>query len=281
MTPSSRHGAYGLRLGGVESVRDLLVPADESWPALELCARVGDASAERQWVRRDSALLRMPSGGQVEVDWLLGRAVFTLPRQTSAAELLHPYLAPVAGIAAYRGGRESFHAGAIVADSGAWAVLGDKGAGKSSLLAWLALHGQPVVADDVVVLDDRQRALAGPRFIDLRAGAAARLGAGKSIGVVGARERYRMPIGAAVPAATPLRGFVLLSWADAPVISEVPAARRLTELFGHRVVRIEPTDASPLLELSTLPMLELRRPRDWRAAGAAAGVLLGALSAAG
>jgi hypothetical protein len=273
---SGARGAYGLRLIGLEDAHDLLVPAEESWPHIEVSARVGDASPAEQWVRRESALLRLASGGQVEVDWIRGTAVFTLPRAVTAAELVHPYLSTLAAVACHRDGREGFHAGAVVAGDGAWVVIGDKGAGKSSLLAVLALRGVPVVADDVVVLDDRDRALAGPRFIDLREGAARELAAGTSIGVVGARERFRMPIGP-VPPATPLRGFVRLEWGDEPAIAPMPPARRLQELYAQRIARLEPADARPMLELSTLPMLELRRPRDWSGAGAAADLLLEAL----
>jgi hypothetical protein len=273
---SGARGAYGLHLIGLEDAEELLVPAAESWPRIEVSAKVGDVSPTRQWARRDGARLRLPSGGQVEVDWTRRTALFTLPRPVGAAELVHPYLATVAAVACHRDGREGFHAAAVTAGGGAWAIVGDKGAGKSSLLAVLALRGLPVVADDVVVLDDRGRALAGPRFIDLREGAARELGTGTSIGVVGARERFRMTAGPVSPA-TPLRGFVRLEWGDELALTPVGPARRLQELYPQRIARLEPADARPMLELSTLPMLELRRPRDWRGAGAAADLLLTAL----
>ena len=183
-------------------------------------------------------------------------------------------------MAAHRDGREGFHAGAIAPGGEAWAVLGDREAGKSSLIAMLAQRGVPIVADDVVILDREDRALAGPRFVDLRAEAAERLSAGEPIGVVGTRERFRMLVGAAA-AATPLRGFVLLAWTDAPrpVVSPVPPATRLERLFANRITRLEPADARPLLDFTTLPMLELRRPRRWERAGEAVDALLEALAA--
>ena len=144
----------------------------------------------------------------------------------------------------------------------------------------LAQRGVPIVADDVVILDREDRALAGPRFVDLRAEAAERLSAGESIGVVGTRERFRMPVGQA-PAAAPLRGFVVLGWSeeDAPAVSPVAAARRLEQLFANRITRLEPADGRPLLDLTTLPMLELRRPRSWERAGEAVDALTAALAA--
>jgi hypothetical protein len=273
---SARRGAYGLRLTGVEDAYDVLVPAPDDWQPLELSTTVGDELPEVQWVGSESALLRLRAGGQVAIDWTRGKAVFTLPQPVTAAGLVHPYLATVAAVAAHRDGREGFHAGAVVAGAGAWVVIGEKGAGKSSLLALLALRGHAVLADDVVILDASDRALAGPRFVDLRSGAAEQLGVGESVGVLGTRERYRVPIGP-VPAATPLRGFVVLAWGDEPTVTRVPAARRLAQLYEHRIARLEPADAQPLLELSTLPMYALHRPPDWTSADLAAELLLATL----
>ena len=92
--------------------------------------------------------------------------------------------------------RESFHAGAVVVEGGAWAILGDKEAGKSSTLAHLALNGYTVLSDDVLVLE-RGSVFAGPRCIDLRAEPARRLGAREPLAVVGMRERFRIELGPA------------------------------------------------------------------------------------
>ena len=263
MTRIADGGAYGLRLFGVEDARDLLVQAPSAWPALQLESRLGDGQPALQWVRSDDARLALRGGGRVDVDWSRGRAVFSVPRSLTASDLVHPYLAPVAGLAAHRAGRESFHSGAVVAGDGAWGLLGDKGAGKSSLLATLALAGHPVVADDVLVVDEEGRALAGPRSIDLRADAARQLGSGEFLGKVGARERYRM-VTAGVPAAVPLRGFVVLRWGEPTGLNRVPPAGRLPELARRRVARIAPIDAAPLMRLASLPVLEFRRPRNWQ-----------------
>jgi hypothetical protein len=273
-------GAYGLRLAGFDESGDLLGPAAPGWVPFALSSRPGDGAPVGQWLRPESARMNLASGGHVDIDWEQGRAVFTLERPVSGAELLHPYLAPVAAVAAHRDGREGFHAGAVAVAGGAWAVLGDRSAGKSSLLALLGALGTPVIADDVVILDRERNALAGPRFVDLRAEASERLGEGKPIGVLGARVRFRMPVGAA-PAATPLRGFVVLGWSDEPEpsVTAVPGGSRLERLFANRITRLEPTDARPLLDLSALPMVELRRPRSWERAGEAAEALLDALAA--
>jgi hypothetical protein len=273
-------GAYGLRLRGVEGANGLLGPAAAGWPTYELSTCIGDPDASLQWVRPDEALVRLGGGGQVKIDRVSGRARFTMPVRPTAAELVHPYLAPVAAVAARWLGHESFHAGAVEVDGGAWVVLGGKGAGKSSLLALLAAHGHPIVTDDVAVLNSDGAVAAGPRLIDLRTEAAARLGVGEPLGVVGLRERWRMHV-KAVRAQVPLRGFVELAWGEGPSVGPVPPARRVARLVEHRVIhRLPPRDPALLLELAALPMLELRRPRDWDAAAEARECLLDAVHGA-
>lgn len=277
--PGGAHGvgAYGLRLVGLDAARALLVSAQAAWPTLTVSSCVGVSPPSLEWVGRDRARLCLQTGGRIEIDWRLRRALFTTPRKLSHAELVHPYLAPVADLAAHWLGRESLHAGAVVVDGGAWAVLGDRGAGKSSLLALLALAGHGIVCDDALVLDEQGRALAAPRSIDLRPEAARRLGVGESLGVVGSRERYRLTIGA-VPAAVPLRGFVVLAWDGRVAVRRVGAERRLREMAAHRAVRIAPADPGRLIELSSLPMVELTRPRAWGRAREAGARLVEALA---
>jgi hypothetical protein len=281
--PSTRldSGAYGFRLRGLERAGDLLVAAPPRWPVLHVQVVVGDdgrRAADR--FDADRAELALPTaGGSVALDRAARSVVFTVPAAVDAAAIAHPFLAAPALIAAHWLGRETFHAGAFVLDGRAWGVVGDKGDGKSSLLAWLARRGLPVLADDVLVLDDG-RALAGPRSIDLREDAAHRLAVGEPLGVIGARARWRVPLGP-VDAEVPLAGWVALAWApagDPPVVRELRGAARLAALAPHRGVRLPPVaDGATLLELTGLPVLELRRARHWASADAAGEQLLAAL----
>jgi hypothetical protein len=275
MTVSPR-GAYGFRLEGVEAAHPLLVPAQPDWPALRLAARLGFDSGEPEQISDERARLRLPSGGSADVDWARGDVMFTLRRRAGAGELVHPHLGPVAAFGSQLRGRESFHAGAVVLGDGAWGVMGAKGAGKSTLLAWLALSGHRVLADDVLVIDEECRAFAGPRVIELREAAARRLGVGESMGA-GSRQRQRMLIGG-VPPLVPLRGFIRLAWGDVPTVVRVPVAWRPAALASCRAVGLAPRDPNVLVQLSALPMVELRRPREWGQAADAADRLLGALA---
>jgi hypothetical protein len=167
------------------------------------------------------------------------------------------------------------HGGGIVAGGGVWAVLGHKTAGKSTMLAWLAHNGLPIISDDVLVIDDGT-VLAGPRSIDLRREAAQRLDAGEPLGRVGARSRWRMPLGPVEPE-LPLKGWITLEWGDEIAIRELRGAERLAALLPHRGVRLAPTEPGALLRLSTLPHLRLVRPRRWESLPEVTGRLVGAI----
>ncbi len=269
-------GAYGIRLVGLEDASGLLVAADPSWPHLELTTRVGSSEAEAETVTGDHALLKLRNGGEIRVDREAGRAEFVVPEPLGAADLVHPYLAPAAAVVARWVGRQAFHGGAFMVDGGVWALLGDREAGKSSTLAWLAAHGVPILCDDMLISADGLT-FAGPRALDLREEPARRLGVGEYIGVVGARERWRMVL-PALPERLPLAGFVYLAWSDELALGEVSPGERLARLFVHAGLRLPPVHPEALLDLVALPAFELGRPHGWDSLSRAGELLLGSLA---
>jgi hypothetical protein len=269
-------GAYGFSLQGLPGAGDLLVDAPATWPPLEIARAPDSEGPPADRVGPERAELRLLSGGWIGIDRVPGRAVYHLPQPLDDGALVHPFLAPVALISARWLGRESFHAGAFVADDGVWALLGDKEAGKSTALAWLAAHGQSVVCDDALILEG-VTTLAGPRTIDLRAESARRLGIGEPLGTVGARERWRVPLGP-VPAELPFRGWVQLEWGDDVGVERVRGAARLPALIPHRGVRLEPPRPEALVDYAALPHLRLRRPRGWDSLRESAERLLDAIA---
>lgn len=274
-TDSHTHGAYGFRLAGV-AARELLVDAPPHWPLLELEVRVStDEGPSMEYVDNAIATLRPRSGGWIELDRHAGRAVFFLPQRPTDSALVHPHLASVAVVSAYWLDRESFHAGAFVFDGRVWGILGDRNAGKSSFLAQLALSGIPVLCDDVLILEG-STALAGPRSVDLRASAADHLGVGEPLGVVGTRERWRLSL-PPVDAEVPLAGWVSLAWSDEPDVRRPRGADRLQTLGAHRGSTLYPSSAAGLIELSSLPFVQLCRPRRWDVAAHSMQLLLDAL----
>ncbi|HEX2505575.1 MAG TPA: hypothetical protein VHK22_05145 [Gaiellaceae bacterium] len=272
-------GAYGLRVYGV-TASDLLVEAETAWPSLELSNEVGPSEDVAEEVGHAHATMRLRSGGKIEVRRAHSAAAarFVTPQPLTDEELVHPYLAPVAGVMAHWFGRESFHAGGFAVDGDVWGVIGDRFAGKSSTLAWLALRGHAIVADDLLVVDpDTGGVFGGPRSVDLRADARERLGAGLSIGLAGARERWRLRL-APLPSGLRLRGWIFLEWGEETELRSIGGAERLRLLAGQRGLRVAPRNPGVFLELASLPCWKLRRPQDWSSLEPAAGRLLAAIS---
>jgi hypothetical protein len=282
MCAESRHatapgeiGAYGLRLENVERARPLLVSAQSSWPRLTIRRRVGTGKAEGEWLNERAALLKLQKG-EIALDREHGTATFVLPHRVGTAELVHPLLAPAAAVMAYWLDRESFHASGFVASDGIWGVVGDRGSGKSTTVARLALDGVGIACDDLLVVEGLS-ALAGPRSVDLRREAAERLGTGEPLGVVGARERWRLRVGA-VPSSLPLKGWIFLEWGDRVEALQVAPHERLMRLHANRGVNLPPRSPAVLLELAALPSWELRRPRVWESLPSAVDCLLDAVA---
>jgi hypothetical protein len=174
--------------------------------------------------------------------------------------------------------RETLHAGAFVAaGGGAWALLGEKTAGKSTTLAWLAEHGAQVVADDIVVLSGGC-ALAGPRCLDVRDDASAHLEAGTpaSMPREGGRNRVVLP---PLRSEVPLRGIVYLEWGERTALERVPTAERIERLVVQRQGVSIHSDPVDVLDLAALPALVLRRPKGLGALDEAGEALLAAVSA--
>lgn len=264
-TPARPVGAYGLALRGLHGVEELLVPADPGWPALELSVRVGAVSRAPELVSEARAELLTRAGARITIERAAGRAVVAAGRPLAPAELVHPHLAPAAAVVGRWLGRESFHCGAFASGGRAWALLGERGSGKSSTLAALALAGFDVVCDDVLVLE-HATCLAGPRCIDLREETARALAAGEALGLVGARERWRLHVPQLTEAPV-LHGVVFLDWAERLDIEPVAASRRLAGLLHYRALRLDSTAPELLLDLTELPAWELRRPRRLESLG--------------
>ena len=254
-------GAYGIRIDGVKAADTMLVAAQPGWPGLRLLCEVGDPPVPSESLTDEQAVLRLKTGGRLTLDRREGVARYCVPRYLTDDDLVHPFLAPAAAVVSHWARRLSFHAGAFVADGGAWAVVGEREAGKSSTLAWLALNGHEILADDVLVLDGRS-AFAGPRAIDLRAETADRLGIGAALRVVGARERWRVTL-PQMPPRIPFRGWMFLGWAEHVEARALGAAECMRHLLANLTLRVDATNPAALLELATLPAWEVRRPRDW------------------
>jgi hypothetical protein len=257
-------GAYGFTVTGVRTARDaglVAVPDSGRWPTLAIGWQLGiDGRPADHLVGQDPAVLLLVDGEFVNLDLARGRATFHVRREPTDHDLVHPYLAAPAALAARQHGRVPIHAGGLLVDGGAWAILGEKGAGKTTILSACHALGFGVLADDLVVVDG-STAYAGPRGLDLRPETAARADVSEGLVEVRGGDRWRLPL-PSVPSEVPFRGCVVLADGDRLAMTLVPLARRL-ELLGPHVLVGEHTQRS-FLDLVALPVFLLERPKDWR-----------------
>jgi hypothetical protein len=203
--------------------------------------------------------------------WLAGGNHISIRREPASVHLqlqlpvpeeavLTPHLSSAASSFAIWRGAEPFHGGAFVHNDSAWVILGAKGVGKTSTLAALAELGLPVLADDLSIYD-HGLVLAGPRALDLRSGPAAFFGAGKDLGVIGTRRRWRIYL-PQVPSAVRMRGLLLPCWGDAVSLEPVSVADRMRLIPQFRALRLPWDDPETLLEIASFPMLRWTRLRN-------------------
>jgi hypothetical protein len=270
-------GAYGIRLRGLDGAAELLVEVDRDAPLYTVAAEVGEASEPGEHVDETRARLRLRSGGEIAIEREAATVRYRVPHRVREDELVHPYLAPAAAVIGRWLGRESMHAGAFAVGGRALGVVGSREAGKSSTLAWLARAGVDVLCDDMLIVDG-DRPFAGPRSIDLRADAAARLEVGEPIGMTGARERWRLVLGPTADSSR-LVGWVFLAWGPRVQARPLPARERIPRLAAERGLRLPPVREDALLALASLPAWELSRPQAWESLPEAADLLLELASA--
>lgn len=253
-----RPGAYGFAVEGIDAPAALMpVPGD--WPLVHIAHLVGRRD-EFTAPERDGVLrINLIEDGLLVADRRQSSATFVTGARLGPDELAHPYLAAAAAPFAGWLGRSALHAGAFLDRQGAWGVLGAKEDGKSTLLASLALAGIPVLTDDALVVE-LGRAFAGPRCIDLRHEAAVALDVMDRAVPARAGERARLPLPPKIPLVVPLRGWFTLAWDEELGVRLLPASKRLVAL-AVRTGRSAPPQPAELLDLATLPVWELRRPR--------------------
>jgi hypothetical protein len=270
-----RAGAYGLHLPDLEDAADLLVEAPEQWMPWQVVLATG-SGMPTEFVEQSRARMRSAPSGWVDIELATHTSTMHLPRELPHAHIAHPFLGSTAVVVAHWRGVQSFHAGAFVTQRGVWAILGNKGAGKSSLLAALSCVGVPILTDDLLVIGEELQGFAGPRCIDLRRETASALGVGVALGVVGTRERWRLHLDS-VAAELPLAGWICLDWGE-PAMLAMTVQERISALYeniGLRVVQHDPSTLARLMDLLALPMVRVRRSRGIAALTETAEAVLG------
>jgi hypothetical protein len=251
-------GVYGFRITGVEDNRDLLVEARPDWPLLEVTSRVDRVDQRVTVVSEQHAELKLIEGITARLDRSPPRVEFIMPTPLSSEAIVHPFLSGVLPVHCHWMGRTSLHGRAFIHENRAWAILGDREGGKSTLLAQLAAQGLAIVADDLVVIEG-DMVYAGPRSIDLRGNPYHELGPAEFIGRVGARERWRIQLGP-IPSQVPLGGFFFLEWSERSEIRRLGGVERMLRISAGRSLMLPLGDPMTLLRLAALPGWEVHRP---------------------
>jgi hypothetical protein len=250
-------GAYGLVIAGVDGAAPWMQPQLPNAPEFRLHVIVGPSSDAPSALNRESADLLLIGGGRLQMERGRSEGFFTLPHRPTDDELLHPYLAPAAALFWQWSGREAIHAGGFVVADGAVLILGDKEAGKSTTLGWLARQGVPVVTDDLAVIDGRT-VLAGPRTIDLRVrGDEDRPPAH----LVRNGERDRI-LTAPIAGGLPLVGIAVLGWGPTIAFGSIGISERFNLIDRQRTFHANgmPPNPTAMLELSSVPVVRATRP---------------------
>ncbi|HXV06281.1 MAG TPA: hypothetical protein VFP23_10300 [Solirubrobacterales bacterium] len=277
-------GAYGFRLVLPAHETELpdLSPLNGDAVSVALECRHASVLVERDRMDADCVSLGTRGSSLLEVRREPAAIVLELPEETTPAALVHPVLtAPISILARWRGDL-TLHAGAFFADGRAWAVIGEREAGKSTALAMLAERGCPLLADDLLVLDGGV-VRAGPACIDLRPDAAERMPGARYLGEIGNRPRHRLaaPHG---PARAPLGGFFLLGWGEQAgvTVEPVPTGEALRVVYEQEYIGLMgPADPQKILDLLGMPMWRVRRPPDWARGEEAIDAILAVTAGAG
>jgi hypothetical protein len=258
-------GAYGVCFEGIEdkpTISRVLLDAPDHWARVTIEHRIEEARPVTPRITGSGATILLIDGGHAVLDRASRHVVFHGPEALWTDWIVHPTLGALASVFANWLGHHSLHAGAVVLDGGAWGLLGNTRAGKSTTLGWLAGEGCPVLADDVTITDG-DNAFAGPRTLDLVNSSAAFLNSpARQVGEDPERNRVEL---AEVEPEVPLRGWVALTWGAGTELRPIPPPRRLGLLVENLRLPMSGPSSGPLLELASLPAFELRRPRTLEA----------------
>lgn len=256
-----------------------LPAAEDGAENIEFSWRHASALYDAREVSSEHMRMSYQRGGQMVATRDPASVVIEVPQPLSIAAIVHPIATLPLSVFARWHGHMTLHGGAFLNAGAAWAICGDQTAGKSSALAMLGSRGVPILSDDLVVIAGHE-VLCGPRCVDLRPDVAARFANAESLGVVGSRERFRLPTAEAPPRA-PLGGIVVLEWGSGTEIEATPLdlQDRLSLLYKQQYSTLfEQPDEQGVIRLLDTPMLRFRRPRDWDSAEEATDQLLAATS---
>jgi hypothetical protein len=171
-----------------------------------------------------------------------GREIVVRPHERADEAALELFVAgPALAVALHQRGGLVLHATAVAIGDRALAILGEKGAGKSTLAAALTRRGHRLLSDDVVVIaerDGRPVALAGTATLKIQPEAAQALGVDPSrLALLHPNAEKRSWPGAAddraPPPSTPLATLLVAAPGPGPSIAPLDGPATFLELVRH------------------------------------------------
>jgi hypothetical protein len=241
-----RHAAFGLSIHSDVALPGFSSEASDSAAARDpdLRIRVGarssvpPASISSVDVAPDSVTFDHADIGRVTIRG--GREIDVAPHEQASDDSIGLFIAgPALAVALHQRGDLVLHASAIGISGRAIALLGDKGAGKSTLSATLLARGHSLVSDDVVAV---RRGPGGPvvaggaRTLKVEPAVARALGLDpeklRLIHREGTKREWPVAEGA-VAATTPLAKLIVLQRGPQPRVEPLAASTAFIEAVRH------------------------------------------------
>jgi hypothetical protein len=201
-------------------------------------ANVPPASISSVDVAPDAVLFEHADVGRVTIRG--GREIDVAPHERAGDDSIGLFVAgPALAVALHQRGDLVLHASAIAIGGRAIALLGEKGAGKSTLSATLLARGHSLLSDDIVAVrqgPDGPVVAGGSRTLKVEPAVARALGLDpeklRLIHREGTKREWPLPA-TAVAATTPLVRLIVLERGPEPRVEPLAASAAFIEAVRH------------------------------------------------
>lgn len=248
---------------------------------------------QRISISADEFRLHVPATGDYYVHH--GREIVVAPAVGAGAREVRLFLLGTAwGALCYQRGALTLHSSAVQVGDSAVAFCGETGSGKSTMAAWMLVHGARLVGDDLCRFEiDGKEAHVYPAAARVKLWRDALDQMGWTVDDL-ERDHFRMDkfhlragqgelhFRAAEQTLLPLRAIYLLEWGETDLtrLTGATALRRLVQSATYRGELLEPMGRlaehwQRCAELARrVPIFRFARPRDWQAMEAAMHLLV-------
>ncbi len=232
--------AYGLQIRAATAFPELppgAGVADVCIRHAPLARLPSEAFEDGRRFASSDGVARLDWQGRVAIEVRDGREIVVDRQDAGAAWVRQCVLGPALGVLLHQRGLLVLHASAVAVGGLALVLLGHKGRGKSTTAAALHLSGHPLLADDLVVVDESGgRPVVRPGFaqMKLRTDAAAALGVPPdALTPFHPRIEKGVWMAALAPEPVPLGLLCALEWGGAPALTPLEGSAAFVALFPH------------------------------------------------